>query len=77
MSTSRVCTLVLFFETVIFGMFVTAVAGGSVSALLVMPHLHFVVIGASLSEPHTSVTALRTRVCMLVCLFGPTTYRKF
>ena len=27
-----------------------------------------VVIGASLSEPHTSVTALRTCVCMSVCL---------
>ena len=25
-------------------------------------------IGASLSEPHTSVTALRTCVCMSVCL---------
>ena len=34
-------------------------------------------VGASLSEPHTSVTALRTRVCMLVGLFGPTTYRNF
>ena len=33
-------------------------------------------IGASLSEPHTSVTALRTCVCMLVCWFGLTTYRK-
>ena len=33
-------------------------------------------IGVSMSEPHTSVTALRTRVCMLVGLFGPTTYRK-
>ena len=27
------------------------------------------IIGASLSEPHTSVTALRTRVSMLVALF--------
>ena len=26
-------------------------------------------IGASLSEPHTSVTSLRTCVCMFVCLF--------
>ena len=38
-------------------------------------------IEASLSEPHTSVTALHTCVCMLVGwfvgLFGPTTYRKF
>ena len=33
--------------------------------------VHF--IGAGLSEPHTSVTALRIRVCMLVGLFGPTT----
>ena len=31
------------------------------------------VIGASLSEPHTSVTASRTRVS----IYGPTTYRKF
>ena len=29
------------------------------------------VIGASLSEPHTSVTALCTHVCMLVCLDRP------
>ena len=28
------------------------------------------IIGASLSEPHTSVTALHARVCMLVRLFG-------
>ena len=34
-------------------------------------------IGASLSEPHTSVTALRTHVCMLAYLLGPTTYRNF
>ena len=34
-------------------------------------------IGASLSEPHTSVTLLRTCVCMLACLLGPTTYQKF
>ena len=36
-------------------------------------------IGASLSEPaapHTSVTALRTCVCMSVCLFAAI-YRKF
>ena len=31
------------------------------------------IIGASLSEPHTSVTALRTRVCMLVRLDRPLT----
>ena len=35
------------------------------------------IIGANLSEPHTSVTALCMHVCMLVCLFGPTTYHKF
>jgi len=36
-------------------------------------------IGASLSEPHTSVTSLRARacVCLYACLRGPTTYRKF
>ena len=28
------------------------------------------IFGASLSEPHTSVTALRTCVCMLACLFA-------
>ena len=33
--------------------------------------------GASLSEPHTSVPALRMRVCIYACLLGPTTYRKF
>ena len=27
-------------------------------------------LGASLSEPHTSVTALRTCVCMFVCLLA-------
>ena len=39
------------------------------------------IFGASLSEPHTSVTSLRTRVCIYLCLFacllGPTTYQKF
>ena len=30
----------------------------------------FEVIGASMSEPHISVTALRTCVCMLVCLLA-------
>ena len=37
------------------------------------------IFGASLSKPHTSVTALRKCVylSMLVCLFGPTTYLKF
>ena len=34
-----------------------------------------VLIGASLSEPHTSVTALST--CVYLCLLGPTTYCKF
>ena len=28
------------------------------------------VIGASLSQPHTSVTSLRTRVCMFACLLA-------
>ena len=36
-------------------------------------------IGASLSKPHTSVTALRMHVCIYICLFvglfGLTTYR--
>ena len=39
------------------------------------------IIGASLSEPHTSVTALRTRVyvgrTIYLSIYGPTTYRKF
>ena len=34
-------------------------------------------IGASLSEPHTSVTALRTHVYVGLSIYGPTTYRKF
>ena len=36
-----------------------------------------IIIGASLSEPHTSVTALSTCVCIYACLLGPTTYREF
>ena len=46
---------------------------------LVTTHLNifWYIIGASLSEPHTSVTLLHTCVCMLACLLGPTTYRKF
>ena len=28
------------------------------------------IVGASLSEPHTSVTSLRTCVCMLACLLA-------
>ena len=31
------------------------------------------IIGASLSEPHTSVTALRTHVCIRPCLDRPLT----
>ena len=31
---------------------------------------HETVIGASLSEPHTSVTSLRTRVCIYLCLLA-------
>ena len=37
----------------------------------------FKLIGASLSEPHTSVTSLCKCVCIYACLLGPTTYRKF
>ena len=33
-------------------------------------------IGATLSEPHTSVTALAEVVCMYVCMFAAI-YRKF
>ena len=36
------------------------------------------IIGVTLSEPHTSVTALRTCTCMCMfacCLLRPTTYR--
>ena len=35
------------------------------------------IIGATLDEPHTSVTSLRTCVCIYACLLGSTTYRKF
>ena len=34
---------------------------------------HSYVIGVSLSEPHTSVTSLRTCVCMFACLDRPLT----
>ena len=34
-------------------------------------------VGASLSEPHTSVTALHTCVSIRLTIYGPTTYRKF
>ena len=34
------------------------------------------IIGASLSKPHTSLTSLHTCVSMLACLLGPTTYHK-
>ena len=34
------------------------------------------IVGASLSEPHTSGTALRTCVCMFACLLAAI-YRKF
>ena len=34
-------------------------------------------IRASLSEPHTSVIALRKCVRIYLCLSGPTTYRNF
>ena len=50
-------------------------------AIIVRVHriIYSGLVGASLSEPHTSVTALCMCVCvsMLACLFGPTTYRKF
>ena len=32
--------------------------------------LHISFVGASLSEPHTSVTAFAEVVCMYVCLFA-------
>ena len=35
-----------------------------------------IVIGASLSDPHASVSSLHTCVCMFACLLGPTTYRE-
>ena len=34
-----------------------------------LAHLNLIV-GASLSEPHTSVTSLRTRVCIYLCLLA-------
>ena len=34
------------------------------------------IIGASLSEPHTSMTALHG-LCVFIHLLGPTTYNKF
>ena len=51
------------------------------ASTLVIAMMYAAIFGASLSKPHTSVTALRTRVCIYLsiylCLFGPTTYRKF
>ena len=41
--------------------------------VLIAAKLVNTLIGASLSEPHTSVTALRTCVCMLACLDRPLT----
>ena len=42
------------------------------------PKMHCIpLVGASMSEPHTSVTSLHTCVCMLAYLLGPTAYRKF
>ena len=32
--------------------------------------MYMYIIGASLSKPHTSVTSLRRRVCMLACLLA-------
>ena len=40
-------------------------------------HTRFRLIGASLSELHTSVTALNTCVCIYLCLLRSTTYCKF
>ena len=45
--------------------------------LFFTPYMYRSLVGASLSEPHTSVTSLRTCVYMFACLLGPTTYRKF
>ena len=48
---------------------------------LTFSHLKLSVIGASLSEPHTSVTALRTHVSIYLSIYlsdyGLTTCRKF
>lgn len=46
---------------------------------LTEPHTVHSVIGASLSKPHTSMTALHTCVYayIAICSFGPTTYRNF
>ena len=48
-------------------------AAGAAGTILAVPLFTTRLIGASLSEPHTSVTALRTHVS----IYGPTTYRKF
>ena len=50
----------------------TEVEGSMIRHIHLLTMVH--IIGASLSEPHTSVTALRMCVCMLG---GPTIYRKF
>ena len=49
-----------------------------VVVLVILVVVHVVaLVGASLSEPHTSVTALHTRVCIYTCTLGPTIYQKF
>ena len=40
-------------------------------------HHKSIIIRGSLSEPHTSVTALSMCVCTYLCLFRLTTYHKF
>ena len=66
-------TLVLFFGVIPVGV------NSKVRFAAYMKNI-VIFIGASLSEPHTSVTALRTCVCMLACLLGcllAAIYRKF
>ena len=44
---------------------------------LIQTYMYMYIIGVSLSEPHTSVTALCTCVSIRLSDYGPTTYRKF
>ena len=43
---------------------------GGIQGCARTPLWTLVIIGASLSEPHTSVTSLRTRVCIYLCLLA-------
>ena len=60
-SPCRQCTTTLFRSNSAFPITVKLYE----TAIMVTPALCFMIVGASLSEPHISVTALRSCVCVL------------